>query len=254
MAKQWEAFKARVEGKRDEFVSTEDTEQLLVLVLQIVATLALDPANHAALADQGIPDALSQLLLPSDEWYYTNHSTRYARYVKHHAARSLVYMGLQHRVNLRISVYDILAEDVPPPTPLTESVEDSYISRTSAAPALVTCRSTKRIVGLSVEGAVVHILGAFEEEFISVYDPSGGFRIAKYVVRSPSVAKAIMMNHYRQILGSLESAIPGVRMSSWPFDHTRGALKVPKSWEAENEFPRNPLSADYVHPKKKSRL
>ncbi|XP_046384832.1 uncharacterized protein LOC124155160, partial [Ischnura elegans] len=141
--------------------STHDP-QLLVLVLQIVAALALDPANHTALTDQGIPDALSQLLLPSDEWYYTNHSTRYARYVKHHAARSLVYMGLQHRVNLRISVYDILAEDVPPPTPLTESVEDAYISRTSAAPALFTSRATKKIVGLSVEGAVVHVLGAFE--------------------------------------------------------------------------------------------
>lgn len=83
-------------------------QQLLVLVLQIVATLALEPAHHRALLDQGLPDVLSQLLLPSDEWYYTNHSTRYARYVKHHAARALVYLGLQHRVNLRFSVYDIL--------------------------------------------------------------------------------------------------------------------------------------------------
>lgn len=83
-------------------------QQLLVLVLQIVAILALDPGNHKALCELGLPDALSQLLLPSDEWYYTNHSTKYARFVKHHAARTLVYLGLQHRVNLRISVYDIL--------------------------------------------------------------------------------------------------------------------------------------------------
>jgi hypothetical protein len=83
-------------------------QQLLVLVLQIVAILALDPRNHKALCEMGLPDALSQLLLPSDEWYYTNHSTKYARFVKHHAARTLVYLGLQHRVNLRISVYDIL--------------------------------------------------------------------------------------------------------------------------------------------------
>jgi hypothetical protein len=83
-------------------------QQLLVLVLQIVAILALDPCNHKALCELGLPDALSQLLLPSDEWYYTNHSTKYARFVKHHAARTLVYLGLQHRVNLRISVYDIL--------------------------------------------------------------------------------------------------------------------------------------------------
>ncbi|CAA9999716.1 unnamed protein product [Nesidiocoris tenuis] len=40
--------------------------------------------------------------------YYTNHSTKYARYVKHHVARILVYLGFQHRVNLRFSVYDIL--------------------------------------------------------------------------------------------------------------------------------------------------
>jgi len=83
-------------------------QQLLVLVLQIVATLSLEPQYHRALIDQGLPDVLSQLLLPSDEWYYTNHSTKYARFVKHHAARTLVYLGLQHRVNLRISVYDIL--------------------------------------------------------------------------------------------------------------------------------------------------
>ena len=83
-------------------------QQLLVLVLQIVATLALEPQHHRALIDQGLPDVLSQLLLPSDEWYYTNHSTKYARFVKHHAARTLVYLGLQHRVNLRFSVYDIL--------------------------------------------------------------------------------------------------------------------------------------------------
>lgn len=84
-----------------------------MLVLQIVATLALEPANHRALVEQGLPDVLSQLLLPSDEWYYTNHSTKYARFVKHHAARSLVYLGLQHRVNLRFSVYDILTGQFP---------------------------------------------------------------------------------------------------------------------------------------------
>jgi phosphatidylinositol phospholipase C epsilon len=94
--------------KKQNTASTVSPQQLLVLVLQIVATLALEPQHHRALIDQGLPDVLSQLLLPSDEWYYTNHSTKYARFVKHHAARTLVYLGLQHRVNLRISVYDIL--------------------------------------------------------------------------------------------------------------------------------------------------
>ncbi|XP_049800044.1 uncharacterized protein LOC126235364, partial [Schistocerca nitens] len=141
--------------------STHDP-QLLVLVLQIVATLALEPAHHRALLDQGLPDVLSQLLLPSDEWYYTNHSTRYAKYVKHHAARALVYLGLQHRVNLRFSVYDILQDDLPPPTPLTESVEDAYITATSAPPAIVHCPRTNNVQGLSVEGALMHVLRTLE--------------------------------------------------------------------------------------------
>ncbi|XP_059477759.1 uncharacterized protein LOC132198045 isoform X2 [Neocloeon triangulifer] len=141
--------------------STHDP-QLLVLVLQIVAILALEPKNHKPLCDMGLPDALSQLLLPSDEWYYTNHSTKYARYVKHHAARTLVYLGLQHRVNLRISVYDILQEEAPPPTPLLESVEDNYIAQTSSSPSLVTCAESGAVLGLSVEGAVMFVLRALE--------------------------------------------------------------------------------------------
>ncbi|KAJ1525795.1 hypothetical protein ONE63_008998 [Megalurothrips usitatus] len=136
--------------------------QLLVLVLQIVATLALDPGHHRALLDHGLPDVLSQLLLPSDEWYYTNHSTKYARFVKHHAARTLVYLGLSHRVNTRFSVYDILTEDAPPPTPLTESLEDTYITQTSAPPNMVVEKETGKILGLSVEGAVLYMLKAFE--------------------------------------------------------------------------------------------
>ncbi|KAG8323632.1 hypothetical protein J6590_001352 [Homalodisca vitripennis] len=141
--------------------STHDP-QLLVLVLQIVATLALDPQHHKALLDNGLPDVLSQLLLPSDEWYYTNHSTKYARYVKHHVARILVYLGFQHRVNLRFCVYDILQDDVPP-TPLVESVEDNYICLTSAPPSLVSAPD-KTIMGVSVESAVINVLKTIETD------------------------------------------------------------------------------------------
>ena len=51
-----------------------------------------------------------QLLLPSDEWYYTNHSTKYARYVKFHAARVLVYMGLFQRLGGRVDLFDLKRE------------------------------------------------------------------------------------------------------------------------------------------------
>lgn len=83
-------------------------QQLLCLVLQILATLALDPSHHKALLDAGVAEALPPLLLPADEFFYTNHTTLFARYVKHHAARLLVYLGLHHRSALRVSVFDLV--------------------------------------------------------------------------------------------------------------------------------------------------
>lgn len=80
-------------------------QQLLVLMLQIVASIALNTKLHRELIDGDIPSILNQLLLPSDEWYYTNHSDKYGRYVKHHAARVLVYLGFSYRIN--ISIFDL---------------------------------------------------------------------------------------------------------------------------------------------------
>ena len=66
----------------------------------------MNPAHHNALNEADIADMLMQLLLPSDEWYYTNHSTRYAKFVKYHAARILVYMGLLHKLGGRVDLFD----------------------------------------------------------------------------------------------------------------------------------------------------
>lgn len=85
-------------------------QQLLCLVLQIVATLALVPEHHTALTEADLPDCLTQLILPSDEWYYTNHSTKYARYVKHHAARVLVYLGMEQRLRHKVNLFDMIGE------------------------------------------------------------------------------------------------------------------------------------------------
>jgi hypothetical protein len=43
-----------------------------------------------------------------------------------------------------------------------ESVEDTYITLTSAPPSMVVCNETNRILGLSVEGAIMHVLKALE--------------------------------------------------------------------------------------------
>ena len=66
----------------------------------------MNPNHHQGLTEVDIADTLMQLLLPSDEWYYTNHSTKYARYVKYHAARILVYMGLFHMLGGRVDLFD----------------------------------------------------------------------------------------------------------------------------------------------------
>lgn len=81
-------------------------QQLLCLLLQSLSSVALNPAHHQALTDADIADMLMQLLLPSDEWYYTNHTTKYARYVKYHAARILVYLGHLHKLGGRVDLFD----------------------------------------------------------------------------------------------------------------------------------------------------
>ena len=35
----------------------------------------------------------------------------FARFVKHHAARVMVYIGLQNRINQRTSVFDLLQSE-----------------------------------------------------------------------------------------------------------------------------------------------
>ena len=79
----------------------------MCLILQALSAVAMNPHFHASLITADVPDTLMQLLLPSDEWYYTNHSTKYARYVKYHAARILVYMGLFQRLGGRVDLFDL---------------------------------------------------------------------------------------------------------------------------------------------------
>ncbi|KAK7598071.1 hypothetical protein V9T40_006306 [Parthenolecanium corni] len=100
--------------------------QLLLLMLQVFANAALHPKHHRALVDHGIPDLLSQLLLPSDDWYYNAHSTKYGLFVKHHVSRVLVYLGLQHRVNYKYSVFEYhIQEELREQQRLLESQQQS---------------------------------------------------------------------------------------------------------------------------------
>lgn len=61
-----------------------------------------------------------------------------------------------------VQIFIWFADEAPPPTPLTESMEDTYITMTSATPSMVMCQETNKILGLSVEGAIMHVLRALE--------------------------------------------------------------------------------------------
>ena len=73
----------------------------------------MEPEVHPLFLEMQVDDTLVQMLLPADEYYYTNHSTKFGLFVKHHAARILVYMGMGDRVGARVNLFqtlDVLSE------------------------------------------------------------------------------------------------------------------------------------------------
>uniref|UniRef100_A0A1I8IX59 Lysosomal trafficking regulator lyst n=1 Tax=Macrostomum lignano TaxID=282301 RepID=A0A1I8IX59_9PLAT len=97
------------EGHLRKLVDTLDPNydpHLLCLLLQALCCITLDPSFHESLLDLLITDNLLQLLLPSDEWYYTNHTTKYAPYVKFLATRMLVHLGQFHCLGGRFDLFN----------------------------------------------------------------------------------------------------------------------------------------------------
>ncbi|ESO98393.1 hypothetical protein LOTGIDRAFT_159199 [Lottia gigantea] len=142
---------------------------LLCLLLQALACIALNPAFHQCLHDADIADMLMQLLLPSDEWYYTNHSTKYAKFVKYHAARILVYMGLLHKLGGRVDLFDRKPFQELNTTGTTNllqvhSPEDSFIEL-MAMGHIIIWSPNHTLHAASLEGLIAEIIQeAIEEE------------------------------------------------------------------------------------------
>lgn len=79
----------------------------------------MNPATHRNFIEMQVDDPLIQMLLPADDWfdlisdiyslrrfrYYTNHSTKFGHFVKYHAARILIYIGLGDRVGNRVNLF-----------------------------------------------------------------------------------------------------------------------------------------------------
>jgi hypothetical protein len=80
------------------------------LILQTLGVLALNPDSHDVLTQADIPDTVLHLILPADEMFYTNQTTKFARYVKHLGARILVYMGLLTKFINKVNLFDILGK------------------------------------------------------------------------------------------------------------------------------------------------
>ncbi|CAF3468030.1 unnamed protein product, partial [Rotaria sp. Silwood2] len=83
---------------------------LICLILQTLGIVGLNPDFHELLTQADIPDTVLHLILPADEMFYTNQTTKFARYVKHLGARILVYMGLLTIVNHKVNLFDILGK------------------------------------------------------------------------------------------------------------------------------------------------
>jgi hypothetical protein len=77
-------------------------------MLQALGILALRPDYHDILLKYDLPDTVMSLILPGDELFYTNQTTKYPKYVKHLAARVLVYLGLFAKVSNKVNLFDML--------------------------------------------------------------------------------------------------------------------------------------------------
>ncbi|CAD5206460.1 unnamed protein product [Bursaphelenchus okinawaensis] len=141
--------------------------QLLCLLLQTLAIVALDPATHDLFIELQIDDVLMQMLLPADDWYYTNHSTKFGYFVKHHAARILVYIGLGHRVGNRVNLFqpiDNIMNDPKKAHSTNSQNEDDYIFETCKTAHLLQDGNR---TAMSVEGILDKILRELATNAIS---------------------------------------------------------------------------------------
>ncbi|KRZ11348.1 1-phosphatidylinositol 4,5-bisphosphate phosphodiesterase epsilon-1 [Trichinella zimbabwensis] len=143
--------------------------QFLTYMLQVVAVLAMERKAQTLLRDLNAEDALVQMLLPGDEWYYTNHTMLFPKIVKHHAARILVYIGLGELVGNRVNLFQLPC--IFPSTMKCNSREtlhskevndqDLYILKTCFAQPCA--KGANGISLYSVEGLLLKILATMSE-------------------------------------------------------------------------------------------
>ena len=128
-------------------------------MLQALGLLALHPECHDTLSKYDLPDTIMSLILPGDELFYTNQTTKYAKYVKHLAARVLVYLGLFAKVSNKVNLFDILElqpENIDLDRP--QSFENNFIHHMAVGENVIMNMWQLNIAAISIEKLLDNIL------------------------------------------------------------------------------------------------
>ncbi|UJR13521.1 hypothetical protein I4U23_000535 [Adineta vaga] len=121
-----------------DMLNINNDPHLICLALQTLGVVALNPDSHEILTQADIPDTVLHLILPADEMFYTNQTTKFARYVKHLGARILVYMGLLTKVSNKVNLFDILdVEPEPLDCEKPQSFENNFVHHMAVGETIV---------------------------------------------------------------------------------------------------------------------
>ncbi|CAF3485478.1 unnamed protein product [Adineta steineri] len=141
-----------------DMLNINNDPHLICLILQTLGVVALNPDSHEVLTQADIPDTVLHLILPADEMFYTNQTTKFARYVKHLGARILVYMGLLTKVSNKVNLFDILdVEPEPLDCDKPQSFENNFVHHMAVGETVVGTLWTS-FAGICIEKLLDELL------------------------------------------------------------------------------------------------
>lgn len=131
-------------------------------MLQAIGLLALNPDYHDTMQKYDLADNVMSLILPSDELFYTNQTTKYAKYVKHLAARVLVYFGCFDKLTNKVNLFDVLeinAEQIDQERP--QSFDNNFIHHMAIGENMIMNMWRLNAAAISIEKLLDNILKVF---------------------------------------------------------------------------------------------
>ena len=218
----------------------------------------MDPNTHPLFVEMQIDDSLIQMLLPADDFYYTNHSTKFGLFVKHHAARILVYLGMGDRVGSRVNLFnaiDSLTEQQKRPGTATGIGKESNSNSNEDDYILETCKTVYSShefskTAMSVEGVLQRILGELAKQapYPNTSDPiteespgAGSPPVPLSIPHVPQAPSQVLQPQIPQVPSIVEEAKqeekPSPASKRKSFREKMNALKVPSNASTRSEKP-----------------